>query len=243
METVREHDRLYLHEQRYDRPKEAFKFMAQRAVARYGVPGTGTTVCDIGCAAGELAYYLTKIWPQAEIVGYDVRPELVERAREMVPGARFAVGSVLEAGMLPESSADVLFMAGVLSIFDDFRPSIDNILSWLKPGGTAVVFGVFNPSPVDVIIRSRGADAPLDSAWETGWNVFSTASVGSFLQQHPLRPTFDFERFSIPIDLAPNPADPLRSWTVPMADGERMIVNGLCLLHHFMTLEITRPKN
>jgi SAM-dependent methyltransferase len=242
METVREHDKLYLSESRYDRPKEAFKFMVRRAEARLGTPAPGTVVCDIGCAAGEFAYHLVESWPQTVVRGYDLLPELVERAREMVPGASFLTGSVLDSGMMPAGSADVIFMAGVLSIFDDFRATLDNVISWLKPGGTAVIFGIFNPSPVDVIIRSRAADAPLDGMWETGWNVFSMASIDAFLKRHPEKPQFDFTPFSIPIDLPPNPGDPLRSWTTPMQGGERMIVNGLCLVHHFMTLEIKRPS-
>lgn len=241
METVREHDKLYLSEQRYDRPKEAFKFMVERAKNGYGAPAPGTVICDIGCAAGEFAFYLQQLWPQAEIVGYDVRPDLVQRATQMVPKARFLGGSVLDPGMMPQASADIIFMAGVLSIFDDFRPSIDNILSWLKPGGFAVIFGIFNPAPLDVIIRSRQADADASEAWETGWNVFSTASVETHLSRHAAKPVFSFQPFSIPIDLPRNPSDPLRSWTIDLGKEERLIVNGLCLVHHFMTLEIARP--
>lgn len=241
METVREHDKLYLSEQRYDRPKEAFKFMVRRADHRVRTLAPGAIVCDIGCAAGEFAYFLNQHWPEAEISGYDVLPELVERAKEMVPKATFRCGSVLDSTMMAPESADIIFMAGVLSIFDDYRDTLNNVISWLKPGGNAIIFGIFNPSPLDVLIRSRAADAPLQAPWETGWNVFSVASIEAFLLRHAARPQFEFQPFTIPIDLPPNPADPLRSWTTPLQGGERMIVNGLCLVHHFMTLEITRP--
>ena len=129
METVREHDKLYLSEQRYDRPKEAFKFMVRRADQRARTSAPGAIVCDIGCAAGEFAYFLTQQWPEAEIIGYDVLPELVERAREMVPKATFACGSVLDANMMAPGSADIIFMAGVLSIFDDYRDTLNNVIS------------------------------------------------------------------------------------------------------------------
>lgn len=241
METVRQHDRLYLDEHRYEEPKEIFKFLVQRVEAQHGKPKPGAVIYDVGCAAGEFPYYLEKTWPQAEIVGYDFLPELVERARQMVPKVRFLTGSVLDPAMAPAASADIVFVVGVLTIFDDFRPSVDNILSWLKPGGVGYVFGIFNPSPIDVIVRSRPANAGADEPWETGWNLFSQASVETYLQQHPLRPRFSFAPFSMPIDLPPNKTDALRSWTVPMGDGQRMLVNGLCIIHHFMALEIVRP--
>ncbi|MDQ7248810.1 class I SAM-dependent methyltransferase [Dongia sedimenti] len=242
MKTVRDHDKLYLAEQRYDKPKEIFKFMANCIEQGGRVPPEGAVVCDVGCAAGELAYYLRMIWPQARVVGYDLLPELVERARSVVQGAEFNVGSALDPDLMPEAFADVIFMSGVLSIFDEYKTALDNVVSWLKPGGRAIVFGIFNPEPVDVIIRSRASDAGQDAPWETGWNVFSTRSISGFLERHPARPESVFHRFSLPIDLPQNPDDPLRSWTIPLADGNRMIVNGLCLVHHFMALEIRRPS-
>jgi SAM-dependent methyltransferase len=241
MKTVRDHDRLYLSEQRYDNPKEMFKFMARCVERRVGALPEDAVVCDVGCAAGELAYYLKKIWPQTKIVGFDLLPELVERARSVVHEVEFKVGSALDPDLMPKSFADVIFMSGVLSIFDDYRVALDNLLSWLKPGGRAIVFGIFNPEPVDVIIRSRPAKAADEASWETGWNVFSTESIRGFLEKHPAQPEVGFHPFSLPIDLAQNPDDPLRSWTVLMADGNRLIVNGLCLVHHFMALEIRRP--
>lgn len=241
MRTVRDHDKLYLSEHRYDQPKEAFKFMVRCAEAGGPALSAGALVCDIGCAAGEFAYYLRQTWPHVQVAGYDLLPELVARAREMVPGATFQAGSVLDPALMAHASADVIFMAGVLSIFDDYKVALSNVLSWLKPGGRAIVFGIFNPDPVDVIIRSRAADAGEDQPWETGWNVFSTASVRRFLEGRPEQPEVFFHPFAIPIDLPRRPGDSLRSWTETLAGGERMIVNGLCLVHHFMALEIRRP--
>lgn len=242
MKIVRDHDKLYLSEHRYDDPKEMFKFMVHCVEQDGRALLAGAVVCDVGCAAGELAYYLRKTWPQTRVIGYDLLPELVERARNVVEGAEFNTGSALDPGLMPESFADVIFMSGVLSIFDDYKVALTNLVSWLKPGGRAIVFGVFNPEPVDVIIRSRASEAGDDTPWETGWNVFSTQSIRGFLGKSPARPEVAFYPFRLPFDLPQNADDPLRSWTIPLADGNRMIVNGLCLVHHFMALEIRRPS-
>lgn len=240
MQTERSHDKLYLSEQRYEQPKEAFKFVVRCLEAETGAPMDGAPVFDVGCAAGEFAYFLRKIWPKTDIVGIDLLPELVEMARKMVPGVAFRQGSVLEPSIIPAGTAAAVFMSGVLSIFDEFEPVVGNLLSWLRPGGTGVIFGLFNSDPVDVVIRSRRAGAARSEPWETGWNVFSEASVGAFLDQHQADFSYRFVPFEIGIDLPKRPEDPLRSWTVPMADGHRMIVNGLCLVHDFKALVVSR---
>lgn len=237
MIVERTHDKLYLDEARYENTKECFKVCARLAMLS-GALKDGATVADFGCAAGEFAYYLKKVMPTAQIVGYDLLPELIEKARNEVPGVTFEVSSVLDRAALPESHVDIGFLIGVHTIFDDFEPCFSNLIHWCKPGGRLYVFSFFNDHPLDVLVKYRHSTDYGRDVWESGWNIFSQASIGRYLEAHPKVRAHHFHPFEIGLDLAPNPDDPVRSWTVPQIDGRRMITNGLCLVQKQSVLEI-----
>lgn len=236
----RTHDKeIYLKEDRYEKPKEIFKVMAD-LVRHDQVITTDCLVCDFGCAAGEFLYYLVRQFPEAQYTGFDVVPELIEKAREKLPDVRFQSGSVLDRSILPESSVDVAFLLGVLSIFDEFEPCISNMLYWVRPGGRIYVKGIFNKYPADVWVKYRLADDPDPSHREPGWNMFSKASIARFLDDTIGKDKHAFIPFEMPFDLEPNPDDPVRSWTFSDSHHRRLFTNGLSLLCNQEILEI-RP--
>jgi SAM-dependent methyltransferase len=225
---VRSHDRLYLTENRYETPKEMFR-VAGRIALDAGHLYDGARVADFGCAAGEFAYYLRKLCPTAIVHGYDVLPELIEKARKMVSGAEFHVRSVLDPGTAPSAFYDVSFLLGVHSIFDDPAPCFRNVLSWTRPGGLVVAFGLFNRFDIDVWVHYRhsGTDR-LEK--ELGWNIFSRKTIREIIIDHRPHATVRFEPFELPFDLAANPTDLVRTWTEQRADGSRFFTNGLSLI-------------
>lgn len=228
----RTHDQLYLNENRYDNVKENFKFCRSFVPAHDG----RISIYDFGCAAGEQAHYLVRQFPHDQVVGIDVLPELVDKARRSVPEAEFRVASVLNPAAVASDSADVSLMVGVHTIFDSPTDCFANVISWTKPGGRAIIFGLFNPDPLDVFIQVRGADMPSDRR-EVGWNMISQATVSKFLLTHPKVKSHQFHPFQIGIDL-PKQDDPLRSWTELLADGSRQVINGLGLVHRFYALVV-----
>lgn len=125
------------------------------------------------------------------------------------------------------NSHDAVFMTGTHSIFDDFRPSFSECIRVAAPGGVVVITGLFNPYPVDARIHWRLAN-DYEAAWHPGYNLFSEASVGTFLHGHPRVASFTFAPFTLPFDLAPQ-SDPIRSWTLPGEDeaGRRHLRNGI----------------
>lgn len=236
----RTHDKIvYLKENRYDQPKEIFKILFARA-RQSGVLRCGSVVSDFGCAAGEFLYYLRGSSPSANYYGYDVIPELLEKAKEKVPGIEFRFGSVLDKTLLPPASVDVAFMTGVLSIFDEFETPLANLLSWTKKGGAIYITSPFNSYPVDVWVRYRLADDPVPEHREPGWNIFSKVSLSRFLNAMVGRDKYTFMPFEMPCDLVPNPQDPLRTWTFQDSQGRRLLTNGLSLICQNEILEI-RP--
>jgi SAM-dependent methyltransferase len=237
-QAVRTHDQLYLTENRYEQPKEIFR-IAAAIVRSAGLGGRGHRLVDIGCAAGEFAYFLKKEFPEADVAGYDLLPELIDKARTQVPGVQFAVGSVLEPTLLEQGSADVTFLIGVHSIFDDPTDCFRNLIRWTKPGGLVIVLGLFNKFDIDVWVRYRPAGKP-DGAKELGWNLVSRSSARRIVAEADSRASVEFHPVVMPLDLPRNASDPVRSWTEKRADGERFLTNGLSLIINLETMVVRR---
>ena len=238
MKVIRDHDALYLEEDRKQQTKESFKFIVSKASAhldQYRQP----RIVDIGCATGDFLYYLKSLYPESILTGIDILPELLERAAAEVPGAEFHQGDVLQRETLPEGRFDAVFMSGVSAIFDDFRPCLENAIKLADRASDAMVFvfGAFNPDDVDVLIKVRNSAQPDDAPWQSGWNCFSRASVQRYLEELGVTSS-RFHDFEIGIDLPRHKSDPLRSWTFRYEDGSRGIVNGAAIVHHFALLEI-----
>ena len=234
----RTHDKsLYLGENRYKEPKEIFKILAAMADAS-GALKKGSVVCDFGCAAGEFLYHLNRCFPEASYLGFDIVPELLEKARSNVPDAEFRIGSVLNRNILEPATIHVSFLLGVHSIFDEIAPCFSNLLHWTKKGGKIYVFSFFNPYPTDVWVKYRLIDDPDPDHQEPGWNIFSRETVSRYLDKAVGVRKHRFIPFEMPIDLLPNPDDIVRTWTIKNHNNRRLFTNGLSLLLNHEILEI-----
>lgn len=235
---ARTHDKFYLHEDRYKNPKEMFKFVLKNALEFHReMP---SSILDVGCAAGEYAYFLKKSIPDSRVVGIDVVPELIARAETKVDDVEFTVGSVLERRAINETF-DLVFFVGVHSIFDEISPWLENLVAWCNPGGTIAVFGLVNSHDVDVYVRVRSAEQSEEHR-EPGWNVLSQRTFSNVLKSMRNVASFEFVDFQLPIDLEPNESDPLRSWTVRLDDGTRQVINGACIVHDLKLLLIKKHE-
>lgn len=61
----------------------------------------GSKLLDLGCGLGDFYAFLNEQEIDAEYVGYDINPELIDRADDRFPDARFEVRDVQEDG-IPE---------------------------------------------------------------------------------------------------------------------------------------------
>jgi len=241
-DSVRTHDiEIYVAENRYDEPKEITRQLVSM-VEKSGRIQADSQVVDVGCAAGEFLYYMKKVLPQAQYLGLDFLEQLLEKARDKVPGVVFKQGSVLEENALPKDFADILFLQGVHSIFDTYEEWLDNIISWSKPGGKIYVFGPFNSHPIDVWVKYRPANAPESQPREKGWNMISEATIGRAIDERLGPGQYTFTPFQMPKDLEPKSDDCVRSWTEKREDGQRFFTNGLSLIINLQVLEINVPK-
>ena len=73
------HDKLYLKENRYKKTKDIFKYI-NRILSKNIIKNKKYDVLDIGCAAGELLYYLERKYKNLNLTGYDIRNDLLKKA-------------------------------------------------------------------------------------------------------------------------------------------------------------------
>ena len=96
---------------------------------------------------------------------------------------------------------------------------------------------MFNPYPVDVLIKYRNSSMYNKGYYESGWNIFSEKSVSNFLKKNKSIKKFKFDEFIMPFDLKPQ-ADPVRSWTFQDSKKKRFVTNGLSIIQPQQLLTI-----
>jgi ubiquinone/menaquinone biosynthesis C-methylase UbiE len=235
---------VYLRENRYDRVKESFKLVHRLLGDRLDRPDAA--LLDVGTAAGEFPYFIRSSHPRARIVGVDLIPELIEKARTRVPGCEFRAGSALEAGLFEPRSFPVVTSIGVFSTFrfDQIETFIRNVCTWASPGGRIVLFDKVNPSPADTVTNWRHSIDDADQATHFFAAVYSIRTLETLVQRVLPGATVDVHPFEMPFDVAPSRGerdDFLRLWTMKTEDGQRLQINGLGVVQHQTALRIDVP--
>jgi SAM-dependent methyltransferase len=108
-----------------------------RAIEALGL-GSGDSVLDIGCGAGQTLLHLAeRVGPKGQVIGVDLAPLLIEIARrrtETLSQVR-AIEADAQSLDLPSGSADAVFSRfGVMS-FDNPGAAFANFHRILKPSG------------------------------------------------------------------------------------------------------------
>ena len=121
---------------------------------------------------------------------------------------------------------DVITMLGVLSIFDNYKNVISNVISWLNPNGRLILHSMISDFDIDVIIKYKESSLNYDPKMlESGWNIISEKSLSLAALDNNAK-IISSKPFSILMDL-PKKDDVLRSWTELNSDGSLRITNAL----------------
>jgi trans-aconitate 2-methyltransferase len=92
---------------------------------------------DLGCGPGNSTEVLAARFPEAEIIGIDSSPGMIEAARQRLPRLRFEIGAVEDWD--PLTAPDVILSNAVLQWIPDHAALLPRLLSTLAPGGTLAV--------------------------------------------------------------------------------------------------------
>lgn len=217
--------------------KELFKDFSRKIQEHFGGKTENLSILDIGCASGELLYFLKRdLNTSGRARGFDISEELIQNARERFgkeAGINFFVDDAGDFKL--NETFDIITMSSVLSYFDDPYPVLANALTHLASGGLAIISGIFNDYNIDVRMRYK---LPNEDEWDQGavMNQFSKKSIGEFLAKAGYE--YRFSTQVMPFDLEPK-EHPIRSWTVNV-NGKRWLTNGLQLLYNIQILEIRK---
>jgi ubiquinone/menaquinone biosynthesis C-methylase UbiE len=111
----------------------------EAALAR--IPGPVERALDVGTGTGAGARVLADRFPQAEVVGVDVAPAMLEEARRLAPGLSFVEG---DAADLPFAGDSFDLVANANMI-----PFLDEVARVLRPGGwTLYAFSAGPETPI-----------------------------------------------------------------------------------------------
>jgi trans-aconitate 2-methyltransferase len=130
-------------------------------------------VVDLGCGAGNVTRLLAQRWPDANITGLDSSPEMLERARSVLPSAHFELVRVEHWSR--DAPLDLLFSNAALHWVDGHEALFPRLLDSLSPGGILAVQmpGNFN-APSHLLIR--------ELAGTTSWaDKIGSARMGAVL--------------------------------------------------------------
>ncbi len=153
------------------RPQPAFSRLAEAGLL-------AGHALDAGCGTGEHA--LLAAAAGAEVVGVDVSPTAISRARakaaERGLAVRFELASALSLAELG-ATFDVIIDSGLFHVFDDSDRAqyVASQASVLRPGGMLYLMCFSDSQPGDWGPR-RVSEDELRAAFADGWSVVSIAA-------------------------------------------------------------------
>lgn len=217
-------------------PKHTFRRVG-RAAQEIGFEGA--KVLDIGCATGELIFYLKSLFPDWQFTGIDLFDDLIDEARKNVPSETFLKSDFLELDEALHGEFDLICAVGVISLFEDEDAERfwEKAQALLKPGGRMIILGPLNEFGIDMKLRHRKWMDGKRGEWERGWSIPSRQSVELSMSQR--FSDYTIEPYEPQLDLEPK-NDPIRTWTVPYGGKDRQLTNGLKLLVDYFLIVAKR---
>ncbi|MFY3791690.1 class I SAM-dependent methyltransferase [Bacillus firmus] len=97
----------------------------------------GKVVLDAGCGSGYSTKLIQEFSP-AELIGFDIMPSQIEKAKQAYPELNFFVGSVLETH-LDSDKFDAVLVFGILHHIPQWKDAITELYRVLKSGGVLLV--------------------------------------------------------------------------------------------------------
>lgn len=100
---------------------------------------------DIGCGTGYFCQQLQQRWPQAQGIGLDLAPGMLQVARKRCPNNSYLCADA-ERLPLTDNSQDLVFSSLALQWCSDFARVLSEIKRVLKPGGVLLFSSVADGS-------------------------------------------------------------------------------------------------
>jgi len=101
-------------------------------------PTSESVILDIGSGTGHHVAKLAE--KDLNVVGIDISPSMVQKAKENFPQYKFSIGDALNKQEFPHNTfTHILCLYFTIYYFNDKRIFFDNCMDWLMPGGYLIV--------------------------------------------------------------------------------------------------------
>ncbi len=117
------------------------------------------SAADIGCGPGNSTELLQRRFPEAAVLGLDSSADMIDAARQRLPGTRFVIGDIAAWG--DPGPFDVILANATLQWVPDHATLLPALLRKLAPGGSLAVQIPDNlDEPAHRLMRGIAADGP-----------------------------------------------------------------------------------
>ena len=101
-------------------------------------PSSQSRILDIGCGTG---HHVSSLGSKGfDVLGIDISPSMIKKAKENYPDYKFQVADALNGGEFnPDSFTHILCMYFTIYYFKDKKLFFDNCMRWLMPGGYLII--------------------------------------------------------------------------------------------------------
>jgi SAM-dependent methyltransferase len=124
-----------------------------QAVLHSSPPSGPRSIVDVGCGTGHVVARLTKLLPDATVVGLDRSPDMIAKARDTHPSATFRCVDVEHTPhwLPPHSCTDVTCLYFTACSLTRPRTFLQDVFRGLTPGGHLILHTV-DPDQFDPIL-------------------------------------------------------------------------------------------
>ena len=148
-----------------------------RLLARAGIDLRGKAVLDAGCGNGYGLELIEHALRPSRLVGFDLMPEQIERARVRGLAASVSVGDITAIAE-PDASFDGVFVFGILHHVPQWRTGLRELARVLRPGGVLLVEELHG-GYIRWQDRVLGTDHPRDARFD--WIEFRSGLAAAGL--------------------------------------------------------------
>jgi SAM-dependent methyltransferase len=97
-----------------------------------------SVILDVGCGTGHHVDALSQ--QNLKVLGIDISPSMIEKAKSNFPGKNFSVANALNSSQFNHNVfTHILWLYCTIYYFPEKRQFFDNCMDWLMPGGYLIV--------------------------------------------------------------------------------------------------------
>lgn len=121
-------------------------------------------IIDIGCGTGNSTAELKKRWPNAEIVGIDRSPHMIQKAKTDYPDIKWELSDA-SGNLKSLGSFDVVFSNAAIQWMPNHNQLLEKLFNMLNKGGVLAVQTPYTPQmPIKTAINQ--------TASEENWKIY-----------------------------------------------------------------------